>query len=425
MNPRWSSVFRKSDLNFAMGRTFLYVADIGCGIPAGLRPGRRAGKAAGNPGSSHRKGLMSKVMRAIGLMSGTSMDGIDAALIETDGEAHVRRLGAVDVPYPAAFRDRLREALAAAVQIRERRQRPGDLAAVERELTERHAEAVQALLTEGGLAPAAVGVIGFHGQTVLHRPQDRLTVQIGDGPLLARLTGIDVVHDLRAADCAAGGEGAPLVPVYHRALAAGRPDRPIAFLNIGGVANVTWIGRDDTLIAFDTGPGNALLDDWTRQRTNATHDENGGLSASGRIDDEVLRTLLSNPYFARVPPKSLDRNAFPLEAVSGLSTADGAATLAAFTAETVARAREHMPEQPALWVVCGGGRRNRTLMSLIAARVENAVVPAEALGLDGDHMEAECWGYLAVRSLSGRPITFPTTTGVAMPMTGGVLARAR
>lgn len=367
---------------------------------------------------------MSKVMRAIGLMSGTSMDGIDAALIETDGAAHVRRLGAAGLSYPAVFRDRLRQALADAVEIRDRRARPGCLAEVERELTERHAEAVQALLKQVGLQPQNIGVIGFHGQTVLHRPQDRLTVQIGDGPLLAKLMGIDVVHDLRAADCAAGGEGAPLVPVYHRALAVACPERPVAFVNIGGVANVTWIGRDGTPIAFDTGPGNALLDDWTRQRTNATHDENGSLSASGAADEEVLRALLSNSYFARVPPKSLDRNAFPLDAVSSLSAADGAATLAAFTAESIARAREHMPEQPSLWVVCGGGRRNRTLMGLIAARVENAVVPAEALGFDGDHMEAECWGYLAVRALAGQPITFPTTTGAPTPMTGGVIAKA-
>lgn len=391
---------------------------------------------------------MSKIMRAIGLMSGTSMDGIDIALIETDGMDHVRRLAAWSEPYPEEFRDRLRQALVEAKGMVIRTERPGSLAAVEQELTERHADAVRRFMGDRMLQPSAVDVIAFHGQTVLHRevatpgdafvdlrlgvPEVRelageakmFTVQIGDGPLLARLTGVDVVYDLRAADCEAGGQGAPLVPAYHRALAAKVPDRPLAFVNIGGVANITWIGRDGHLIAFDTGPGNALIDDWMTKHAGATRDEGGALAARGTVDEGVLHTYLSLPYFATVPPKTLDRNAFPAGLVDLLSPADGAATLTAFTAESIARAREHLPEQPGLWVICGGGRRNRTLMSMIAARVENAVVPAEALEFDGDTMEAEAWAYLAVRSLKGLPITFPGTTGVAAPTTGGLLAKS-
>jgi anhydro-N-acetylmuramic acid kinase len=367
---------------------------------------------------------MSGLLRAIGLMSGTSMDGIDVALIETDGEDAVRRGASATFAYDAAFRARLAAALGDASGLTDRSARPGCLGAVERELTERHATAVGRFLAERGIPPADVAVIGFHGQTVLHAPERRLTVQIGDGPELARRTGLDVVHDLRAADVASGGQGAPLVPVYHRAMAARLPERPVAVVNIGGVGNVTWIGRDGTLIAFDTGPGNALIDDWMLRRTATAVDADGAMAAGGRVDDAALKALLMSPYFVRVPPKSLDRNAFAIDPVRQLSVADGAATLTAFTAASIARAREHFPEQPQVWVVCGGGRRNRTLMTMLAAHVDSAVVPAEVAGFDGDAVEAEAWAYLAVRSLKGLPITFPGTTGVPAPMSGGVLAKA-
>ncbi len=368
--------------------------------------------------------MMGKVMRAVGLMSGTSLDGIDIALIETDGESHVKRISGLTVPYPAEFRARLGQAIVAAKGLVDRAARPAPLGQIERELTERQGAALLTFIGNAALQPFAIDVIGFHGQTVLHRPDAGLTVQLGDGPALARQTGIDVIYDLRAADMAAGGQGAPIVPVYHRALAARMPDLPVAFLNIGGVANVTWVGRDGTLIAFDTGPGNALLDDWMMAQTGVRLDEDGRLAAAGSVDEKALHYFMSHPHFAKVPPKSLDRNAFPIEAIAHLSAADGAATLTAFTVESIARARAFMPEEPRLWVVCGGGRRNRTLMSAIAARAENAVVPAEAVHLDGDGLEAEAWAYLAVRSLQGLPITFPGTTGVPRPISGGVLAKA-
>jgi anhydro-N-acetylmuramic acid kinase len=256
-------------------------------------------------------------------------------------------------------------------------------------------------------------------------PEDRVLLPglISHSTGLARAVGIDVVYDLRAADVTAGGQGAPLAPVYHRALAARLPERPVAVVNIGGVGNITWIGRDGTLIAFDTGPGNALLDDWMLTRTGRAVDADGATAARGRIDEDALTALLTHPYFGEQPPKSLDRNAFSIDPVRSLSLEDGAATLAAFTAASLARAREHMPEPPMLWVVSGGGRRNRTLMAMIAERVDGAVAPAEAVGFDGDAVEAEAWAYMAVRSLKGLPITFPGTTGVREPLTGGALAR--
>ncbi len=381
----------------------------------------------------HGKERMGKLIRALGLMSGTSMDGIDLALIETDGENQVARRQHGSRAYPPEFRDRLRAALADARMLTDRNARPGCLADVERALTERHAEAVSAFLSEHGIPAADVDVIGFHGQTVLHRPAvpgdfgeapPGLTVQLGDGDLLARLAGIDVVYDLRAADFAAGGQGAPLVPVYHRALAARLPQRPVAFLNIGGVANVTWVGENGRLIAFDTGPGNALMDDWALRHTGRACDVDGELARSGKADEEVLRQYLMHPYLERPVPKSLDRNDFTLELVEGLSPADGAATLAELTAIAVARSLSWLPAPPALWLVTGGGRRNKHVMELLAWHLDAPVAPVEAVDLDGDSMEAEAWAYLAVRSLASLPITYPETTGVPKPLTGGVLAPA-
>lgn len=368
---------------------------------------------------------MGKVMRAIGLMSGTSMDGIDVALLETDGENTVHRGPVMSAPYTPAFRASLTRAVADAAGLTDRHARPGCLATVEQELTELHAQALLRFIGEHMLQPGAIDVVGFHGQTVLHAPAAALTVQLGNGPALADRVGINVVYDLRAADMEAGGEGAPLAPVYHRALAARLPDRPAAFLNLGGVGNVTWIGRDGDLIAFDTGPGNALIDDWMQQRCGEPRDEGGRLAAQGRVHEDYVRQYLRHSFFGAPPPKSLDRNAFRLDLVDGLAAADGAATLTAFTAAAVSAARAHFPEQPAVWAVCGGGRMNKTLMGMIAASVENAVVPVEAIGVDGDALEAEAWAYLAVRALKGMPITFPGTTGVRRPTAGGLVARAR
>jgi anhydro-N-acetylmuramic acid kinase len=373
-------------------------------------------------GTMHGKGLMSKVMRAIGLMSGTSLDGIDVAYLETDGEDVVTQGPSRTFHYDDPMRRLLAAAIADAGSLTSRDARPASLADAEKEITERHASAVTEFLQEFAIERKAIDVIGFHGQTVLHKPEAGLTVQLGQGQQLADLTRCPVVYDLRAADVAAGGQGAPLVPIYHRALAAKLPMRPVAIVNIGGVANVTWIGSNGQLIAFDTGPGNALLDDWMMQRSAASHDENGRTAMRGHANDDAVRNYLNHCYFAKPPPKSLDRNAFSIETIDRLSIEDGAATLAALTAQAIAKAREHMPEEPELWVVSGGGRRNRTIMRLLAESVHSAVVPADAVGMNGDGMEAEAWAYLAVRSIKGLPITFPTTTGVAQPMTGGLRA---
>jgi anhydro-N-acetylmuramic acid kinase len=363
-------------------------------------------------------------MKAIGLMSGTSMDGIDIALLETDGE-RVEALGpAGGRSYTPTERELLRSAVSEAAFIRDRDERPALLTEAEDLITETHARAVEDFLREYELASDEVDVIGFHGQTVLHRPEDGLTVQLGDGQRLADLTGIRVVYDFRANDIALGGQGAPLVPVYHQALAfSSELTMPVAVINIGGVANVTWVGADGTLLAFDTGPGNALIDDWVQQTAGLTHDEDGALAASGRADSKRLEAMLRHPYFLRKPPKSLDRNAFSLSPIAGMSPADGAATLTAFTAAALVFSLAHFPAPPAAYVVVGGGARNGALMAALRKLLPGQCVDADELGWSADNIEAQAFGFLAVRSLYGLPLSFPTTTGVPDAVTGGVLAQ--
>lgn len=368
----------------------------------------------------HGMGTVGKMMRALGLMSGTSMDGIDVAFIETDGEDAVIRGPGMCFPYNPDQRQMLSEAHRHAADIVRRHERPGNLTEAERVLTELHAAAVHAFCRRTGIDRSTIDVIGFHGQTVLHRPRQRLTVQLGDGAMLAELTMRKVVFDLRAADVAAGGQGAPLVPIYHRALASKIAEKPIAVVNIGGVSNVTWIGCDRTLIAFDTGPGSALVDDLMKERRGVPFDKSGALAEEGIVNEEIVTEYLQDPFFSGGVPKSLDRNAFSIANVRGLSDADAAATLSVLTVRAIAKAREHFPEEPRLWVVCGGGRKNKFMMRQLAGLVENALAPAEVAGLDGDSLEAEAWAYIAVRSLKGFPITFPGTTGVGAPLTGGV-----
>jgi anhydro-N-acetylmuramic acid kinase len=275
-----------------------------------------------------------------------------------------------------------------------------------------------------GIERRDIAVVGFHGQTVLHRPERRLTVQIGDGAGLARRVGVPVVYDLRAADVAAGGQGAPLVPVFHRALVENlQRSHPIAVLNIGGVANVTYIDSAD-LIACDTGPGNALIDDFMMAQSGAPFDRDGAAAAQGRVDEAWLAAALALPFFSAPPPKSLDRNAFASVDASGLSLEDGAATLTAFTAAAVAAVVPLLPQAPRSWIIAGGGARNTTLMRMLAQRLAPATVEAaQSLGWSSDAIEAQAFAYLAVRSLNGLPISFPGTTGAPRAMTGGVVAR--
>lgn len=360
-------------------------------------------------------------MWAIGMMSGTSLDGVDAALIKTDGLEVFETGPYITVP----FEEKLYNDLHEAVHSR------GDIPRVERDLTKMHADVVSRLLKESGFRAKDIGIIGFHGQTIAHRPKEGITWQIGNGAQLAALTKIDVVCDFRRRDVAAGGEGAPLVPIYHAALAKGE-SLPIAVLNIGGIANVTWVGKseqggdsimDYDIIAMDTGPGNVMLNEWMRLKTGQAFDQDGQHAARGTAQEPLVQTYMNDPYFTVTPPKSLDRNAFSLTPVENLSVENGAATLTAFMARSVAASLAYFPAPPKSWLITGGGRHNRTMMMMLSELLPN-VRPVEVVGWNGDALEAQAFGFMAVRSLAALPISLPTTTGASHAVTGGAFYRA-
>jgi anhydro-N-acetylmuramic acid kinase len=364
------------------------------------------------------------MMTAIGLMSGTSLDGVDIALIETDGR-RVQAFGPVGYrPYTDQERNLLRQALAEAADLPHRDARPGILREAERAVTIAHAEAVASFTALHRISREDVDIVGFHGQTVLHRPAQGMTVQIGDGSALAKAIHIPVMHDFRAADVAAGGQGAPFVPVYHRALAQSlNREGPIVVVNIGGVSNITYIDGD-TLIACDAGPGNALIDDHMFRTTGQPLDCEGRAAAQGVVDVGWVIEPMKRPFFALPPPKSLDRNDFASLTLPAHSPADGAATLTAFTVEAIARTVPLLPKEPKGWIVAGGGARNLTMLRMLRERLAPvSVEAADTLGWSADAIEAQAFGFLAARGLKGLPLSYPATTGVPIPMTGGVVAR--
>ncbi len=345
------------------------------------------------------------------------MDGIDVAYLESDGEAIGHLGGHLTVPYTKQFREKLRATIASGSG--PERQKNSTRKSVEDELTSLHAAAVMRFMSEENLSSTDIDLVGFHGHTTDHNPNRGCTVQIGDGPTLSRLLNLPVVHDFRSNDVWHGGQGAPLVPVFHSALFAAVA-KPTVVLNIGGVANVTWIGKDGhSLLSFDTGPGNALIDDWVKAHGVGDYDESGKNAAAGSVDNAILEMLLKDPYFDAHPPKSLDRNAFSGACAQGLSLEDGAATLAMFTVRSIGLAAQHFPVPPEQWIVCGGGRLNLYIMECLAREVSCAIEGSDSMGWNGDAIEAQAFAFLAIRSMLGLPISFPGTTGVAGPLTGG------
>jgi len=365
----------------------------------------------------------------IGLMTGTVLDGnIDIAMIRTDGET-IERFGPFTLaPYSAEIRALLEETLAQARQWNFTGPDPAIFARAEAALTRAQAEAVRDFVADAGMTMRQIGAVGFHGQSVLHRaPQPgRIgeTRQLGDGRLMHEILGVPIVHDFRSADMRAGGQGAPLAAAYHQALLRGLDARgTVAVLNLGGVANITWWDGAETLIAFDTGPANAPINDFVKARGAGDMDRDGVLAARGRVDEARLARLLTHPYLTAPYPKSLDRFDFSASMADGLDLETGAATLTAFTAGAVGKALDLLPRRPSRLIVSGGGRHNPTLMAMLAERAKVEAVDADAIGWRGDAVEAECFAFLAARVLRGLPISFPTTTGVPAAMTGGLVAR--
>ncbi len=365
---------------------------------------------------------------AVGLMTGTVLDGnIDVALLKTDGET-IDTFGAYTLaPYPPEMRALLEETLRQARAWNFEGPEPAIFQEAEDALTRAQSKAVKDLVESTGLGMADIGIVGFHGQTVLHRAptSTRLgdTRQLGDGELMASILGTKVAYDFRSADVRAGGQGAPLAAAYHAALLRSvDTSGETAVLNLGGVANITWWDGGDTVIAFDTGPANAPLNDFIKAQGLGEMDRDGALGASGKVNEERLARLLQHPYLTAPYPKSLDRFDFTAAMADGLDPADGAATLSAFTASAVGKALDLLPRRPKRLIVSGGGRHNPTIMSMIETRAGVVAASADQFGWRGDAVEAECFAFLAVRVLRGLPISFPTTTGAPRPMPGGRLA---
>lgn len=356
---------------------------------------------------------MTDSIYAIGLMSGTSMDGVDAAIIKTDG-INIDEIGEfLFYPYDKKLVNRLKNLHLDQI---------AEILSVERELTQLHAKAVKELRKTSA---KKIDIIGFHGQTIFHDAKNKLTWQIGNGSLLAAIAGIDVVADFRRHDIALGGGGAPLTPIYHRAIAS-NIKKPVAIVNIGGVSNITWIGEDDEILAFDSGPGNALLDDWVYKHTGKYYDKDGLVAFTGITDFALVQNFFLNDFFTRKPPKSLDRNEFIdfTRIIDDLSLEDGASLLTEITVRAIIAAKDFMPLAPKEWVITGGGRKNQEIMRRLKNYLGVPVKVIEEYGINGDALEAEAFAFLAVRSLYGLPITMPETTGVKKPATGGALYRA-
>ncbi|HEY9011863.1 MAG TPA: anhydro-N-acetylmuramic acid kinase [Devosia sp.] len=367
-------------------------------------------------------------MWTVGLMTGTVLDGnIDVALLKTDGERVVEFGPYALAPYPQSIRRLLEDTLAEARRWNFEGPDPAIFAEAEDALTRAQSAAVRQHVEASGLSMRDIGVVGFHGQSVLHRAPQRgrigATRQLGNGQLMHELLGVKVAYDFRSADVRAGGQGAPLAAIYHQALLRGLgTEGETAVLNLGGVANVTYWDGGDTLIAFDTGPANAPLNDFMKERGLGDMDRDGTLARSGTVDEVRLATLLQHPYLSAPPPKSLDRFDFTSAMAEGLDPATGAATLTAFTASAVSKGLDLLPTRPTRLVVCGGGRHNPLIMEMLKSRAGVEVVPAEAVGWRGDAIEAECFAFLAARVIRSLPISFPSTTGAPRPMTGGRLA---
>ncbi len=366
-------------------------------------------------------------MRAIGLMSGTSLDGMDAALLETDGEVVTGFGPALSIPFAKDDKAVLQQAVDDALVWRFEGDTPPSFAPASFVLSALAEKAVREIVQEARLTMDAIDIVGFHGQTVLHHPptggNTGQTCQIGGGEELAEALGVPVVHDFRSRDMQAGGHGAPLAPAYHRARAA-MLNKPLMVLNVGGVGNLTYLGENDEILAFDTGPGNGPLDAWVRKNAAGDMDLGGALAARGHVDEGILSVLMSAPYFTQKPPKSADRWDFDLTPVQGLSLEDGAATLTAWCAQSIASALVYLPERPRTVLVCGGGRNNPCLMAQVQQRTGIAVQAVETQGWRGSDLEAEAFAYLAVRVSRGLPTSWPETTGAKAPVCGGVITKA-
>ena len=371
---------------------------------------------------------MNNLFTSIGLMSGTSSDGVDASIIKSDGETEVHFIGNQFTPYREEVKAKIRNLKDKINLIIDLEKNKSEIKTLEREITLIHAKSVNLIIEKYKLNKTKIKIIGFHGHTIFHSFQEKKTKQIGDGRLLSQLTNLDVVYNFRENDINNGGQGAPLVPIFHKLLQKKLKFKtPLLFVNIGGISNLTYIGNEKEIISFDSGPGNFLIDKILQLKTNnqIQFDKDGLIAFKGSINKNILDSYLDDPYYESSPPKSLDVNNFSLGLVRGLSLEDSLATLSELTSLTIVNALNFFNLKPNEIILCGGGRKNKYIHERIKKLSNILTNNIDNYKVDGDFIESQAFAYLAIRSLLKKPISFPGTTGVLKPTNGGNFIKSK
>ena len=367
---------------------------------------------------------MKKLITAVGLMSGTSCDGIDASIIKSNGEDSLNLIGDYFFPYEKKIRFKIRELKEKIEKVSDLETNRNEILDLEKEITLSHFETTKILFEKLKIKKSEIDLIGLHGHTIFHSFYDKKTMQLGDGKTLAKLTGLNVIYDFRKNDLKNGGQGAPLVPIFHSLLQKKlQIESPVVFVNIGGISNLTYLDKNEEIKSFDSGPGNFLIDKLLQLKSNdkIQFDENGKIAFKGKVDKIILDSYLSDPYYDSLPPKSLDVNDFNLSPIRSLSTENSIATLSELSVITIVNSLNFFPKKPKKIILCGGGRKNKYFYERIKKKSDISIINIDEYKIDGDFIESQAFAYLAIRSFLKKPITFNETTGVSKPTIGGKL----
>ena len=365
---------------------------------------------------------MNDLITSIGLMSGTSSDGIDASIIKSDGENEVYFIGNQFLPYDDKIKLKIRSLKEKINLIIDLEKHQLEINSLEREITLLHVKIVNLIIKKYEIKKSKINLVGFHGHTIFHNFKEKRTKQIGDGRLLSKLTKLHVVNNLRENDINNGGQGAPLVPIFHKLLQKKLKLKvPLIFVNIGGISNVTYLGKNNEMVSLDTGPGNCLIDKilQLKSKNKIQFDKDGAIAFTGNVNKNILNNYLSNPYYESLPPKSLDVNNFSLSSLGSLSLKDSVATLSELTSLTIVNALNFFNNKPNKIILCGGGRKNKYIFERIKKLSNTSTNNIDNYKIDGDFIESQAFAYLAIRTVLKKPITFPETTGVKEPSIGG------
>ena len=367
---------------------------------------------------------MKKLITAIGLMSGTSCDGIDASIIKSDGEDRLELIGDYFLPYAEKTRIRIRKLKEKVDRVLELEIKKKEIVDLENEITVLHSKAINLILEKLKIDKSEIDLVGLHGHTIFHSFEDKKTKQLGNGKVLSKLSKLSVIYNFRKNDLKNGGQGAPMVPIFHKLLQNKLDIKmPVVFVNIGGISNLTYLDKNEEIISFDSGPGNFLIDKLLQLKSNdkIQFDKNGEIAFKGKADKKMLDIYLSNPYYNSLPPKSLDVKDFDVNLVRDINLENAVTTLSELTSLTIVEALNFFPNKPQNIILCGGGRKNKYIYEQIKKKSNISTINIDEYKINGDFVESQAFAYLAIRSFFKKPISFTKTTGVSKPMTGGRL----